>query len=38
MLKQLATFFEEASLLGPYMSGFRKGHSTATGFVAWHTG
>ena len=33
MLKQLATFFEEASLLGPYISGFRKGHSTATSLL-----
>ena len=33
MLKQLTTFFEEASLLGPYMSGFRKGHSTATSLL-----
>ena len=29
MLKQLATFFEEASLFGACMSGFRKGHFTA---------
>ena len=33
MLKQMATFFEEASLLGPYISGFRKGHSTATSLL-----
>ena len=33
MLRQLATFFEEASLFGPCMSGFRKGHSTATALL-----
>ena len=33
MLKQLATFFEEASLFGPCISGFRKGHSTATALL-----
>ena len=33
MLKQLTTIFEEASLIGPCMSGFRKGHSTATALL-----
>ena len=33
MLKQLKEFFEEASLFGPSLSGFRRGHSTATALL-----
>ena len=33
MLKELATFFEEAFLFGPCMSGFRKGHLTGTALL-----
>ena len=33
VLKQLVSFIDEAALLGPHISGFRKGHSTTTALL-----
>ena len=38
MLKQLTTFFEQASSFRPSMSGFNRGHSTTTALLGSRDG